>query len=227
MAIQTVLFDVADTLLHKPGLLPAIRTELSRHGLDFAPAEIARTHRIVRELFTFPDKTGREFYLEFNARFLEALGVLPHRAMLEGLYESCSQLPWMPFADTACLAGLGCPVGIISNWDSSLREKLARHFACAFSPIVTSAEAGYAKPDVRLYQQALAATGLDPAEVALVGDSIHLDIVPALSLGIRAVLIDRDACYPRFNGDRIERLDALAPLLRRWEAAPSCPGRAG
>jgi FMN phosphatase YigB (HAD superfamily) len=219
MAIRTVLFDVADTLLHKPGLVPAIRAALLRHGLVFDAAEIARIHRITRELFTFPDRTGHGFYREFNARLLETLGVLPHPELVEGIYASCRDLPWVSFADTAALPTLGCPLGIVSNWDGSLRERLARHFPWPFAPVVVSEEAGFAKPDRRLYARALEATGVQPHEVVYVGDSIHLDIVPALSLGLRAVLIDRTGCFAGFNGDRIGNLDELRGLLSRWGGA--------
>lgn len=213
--IKYILFDVADTLLHKPALWETINATLAKAGVTTEITAIMRAHRATRELLTVPDQTGRDFYLVFNTRFLEVLGVLPTEALAEQIYLDCRSLPWEPFADTTVIKELGLPVGVISNWDSSLREKLASHFAFEFSPIIISEEVGFAKPDPRIYESALKATGMKPEEILFIGDSIHLDLVPALFLGLKAVLVDRNRFYTAFNGIRIESLDALPALLGR------------
>lgn len=214
--IKHVLFDVADTLLHKPALWETIKSTLANAGVTVEITVIARAHRATRELLTVPDRTGRDFYLTFNARFLEVLGVLPTNELVEQIYLNCRSLPWAPFADTAVLKELGLPIGIVSNWNSTLREQLETHFPeLMFSPIVVSEEHGTAKPDLQIYMAAVHRTGLCPNEILFIGDSIRLDMVPAIHAGLTALLIDRQVLYPFYNGFRIEDFSELPALLQR------------
>lgn len=214
MAAKLILFDVADTLLYKPALLPALAAELARAGIAASEAQIARAHRATRDLLPAPDRTGRDFYLEFNARFLDVLGVLPESDLVERIYLSCRSLPWAPFPDTAVLARLGLPLGIISNWDGTLRERLGEHFpGIVFDPLLISSDAGVAKPDPRFYASALAAARVAPGEILYVGDSVRLDMVPATQAGMRALLIDRADHYPLYQGERLTSLYDLERLI--------------
>jgi FMN phosphatase YigB (HAD superfamily) len=131
------------------------------------------------------------------------------------LYERCAGLEWAPFPDTTNLRGLGVPAGVISNWDTRLRQQLDRIEGVEFVRVLGSAELGIRKPDPALYRAAL--DGLDhaPAEVVYVGDSPRLDIEPALAAGMTPVLVDRDDLYGAYTGHRIAGLDELGPLLAR------------
>lgn len=214
--IKHVLFDVADTLLHKPALLETIEGTLANVGLSLEMSAISRAHRATRELLTVPDRTGRDFYLTFNTRFLEVLGVLPTKELAEQIYLDCRSLPWAPFSDTASIKELGLPVGVVSNWNSTLRDQLQKYFPeQLFSPIVVSEEYGTAKPDQRIYREALHQTGLHPNEILFIGDSIRLDIVPAIQTGLTALLVDRYGLYPAYNGLRIASFTELPGLLQR------------
>jgi HAD superfamily hydrolase (TIGR01549 family) len=96
-------------------------------------------------------------------------------------------------------------VGIITNGFCALQEeKIA---VCGISPLidilVISEEAGYQKPDTRIFKKALALAGADPAESVYVGDSWHVDILPAYACGMKAVWLNRygqpcpDPCLAR------------------------------
>ncbi len=61
-----------------------------------------------------------------------------------------------------------------------------RHFEI-FSPDIT----GVAKPDPAAFLAALEKMKADPEETAMAGDSLENDILPALSLGIKPILLDR------------------------------------
>jgi FMN phosphatase YigB (HAD superfamily) len=214
MAIKRILFDVADTLLHKPGLWSAIAAELARDGIPASETQIARAHRATRELLPAPDRTGRDFYLEFNARFFDVLGVLPGPDLAERIYLGCRHLPWAPFADTEVLGRLGRPLGIVSNWDGTLRDRLKEHLpAVDFDLMLISSEAGVAKPDRRFFDKVLEAAGEAPGELVYVGDSIRLDMVPAMKAGLRCLLIDRTDHYPLYQGERLMSLYDLKRLI--------------
>jgi FMN phosphatase YigB (HAD superfamily) len=214
MAIKLILFDVADTLLHKPMLWPTIATELARDGIAASEAQIARAHRATRDLLPAPDRTGRDFYLEFNARFLDVLGVLPGTDLVERIYLSCRYLPWAPFADTEVLGRLNRPLGIVSNWDDTLRDRLKTHLPLVdFGPVMVSYEAGMAKPDSRLYEKAIELAGERPEHILYIGDSVRLDMVPATKAGLRCLLIDRSGYYPLYQGERLTSLYDLTRLI--------------
>ena len=84
-------------------------------------------------------------------------------------------------------------VGIITNGFCDLQEeKIA---ICGITPLidilVISEEAGYQKPDKRIFIKALALAEADPAESLYVGDSWHVDILPASACGMKAVWLNR------------------------------------
>ena len=73
----------------------------------------------------------------------------------------------------------------MSNWDVGLAEQLERigadHF---FSTVVTSAEAGAAKPDPAAFRLALQRLGVEPARALHVGDEAE-DEEGAAAAGMR------------------------------------------
>jgi len=57
----------------------------------------------------------------------------------------------------------------------------------SFRYLIVSASAGYEKPDVRIFQDALSLAGVEPAEAVFVGDRLDVDIAGAKTAGMRAV----------------------------------------
>ena len=69
------------------------------------------------------------------------------------------------------LRGRGLDLAVVSNWDVGLTEHLERIGAGRlFSTVVTSAEAGAAKPDPAVFRLALERLGVEPARALHVGD---------------------------------------------------------
>lgn len=209
-----LFLDVAQTLLGKPDLLPALQGVLASFGHQVAPADLAFLHRMISEATEFPDHTTRTFYDAFNARLLHALAIRPHAALLDAIFAACKGLPWAPYADVVHLQSVQVPVGILSNWDLGLRDQLSAQLPW-LTPrwIFGSAECGLRKPMAGFFQRAAAASGLPPAAIAYVGDSPALDIAPALAQGWRAVLIDRGNHYPHADCPRIRDFGELSALL--------------
>jgi HAD superfamily hydrolase (TIGR01509 family) len=70
------------------------------------------------------------------------------------------------------LRGRGIELAIVSNWDVGLPEHLGRLGAGRlFSAVVTSAEAGAAKPDPAAFRLALERLGVEPARALHCGDA--------------------------------------------------------
>jgi len=98
-------------------------------------------------------------------------------------------------------------LGVISNWDSRLTStleslKLAHHFKF----ILPSAVVGSAKPDKKIFKEALRLSGVKPHEACHIGDEVKTDIYGARNLGIHAILLDRDN---RFD-------DSIKPKVRSF-----------
>ncbi len=101
---------------------------------------------------------------------------------------------------------------VVSNWDVSLPEVLARvGLAPLLDGVITSAEVGARKPSPEVFVRALALGGVEPGEAVHVGDSPGEDIAGAQAAGIRAVLIRRDGLPP---APGVETITTLAELHR-------------
>ncbi len=208
-----LFLDVAGTVLDKPGLPQVIAGVLAEHGITVEPAQVARRHKIVTELSDVPDETSRQFYDEFNRRLLLALGVAPDQALVQAIYDACVDLPWRLSAGAEHLTALSQPIGVISNWRAGLSELLEAVLPFHLFRTVDSTTEGIRKPDVRLFEKAMAGLDCTPAEIAFVGDSVKLDLVPAAAAGMTPVLYDPLDIFAAYQGKRVGRLDALPAML--------------
>jgi 2-haloalkanoic acid dehalogenase type II len=76
----------------------------------------------------------------------------------------------------------------LSNGNADLAVIGLSHF---FEHAVGAREAGAAKPDARIFELLLQRAGLEPAQVAYVGDDPHADVAGARAVGMQAVWVDR------------------------------------
>ncbi|SDX76449.1 HAD family hydrolase [Hymenobacter psychrophilus] len=213
MPIQYLLFDAANTLLHKPLLWERLQEVLTTGGHEIPLPQLRRNHKLLSECLPFPDRTSRQFYRTFNAELLYSLGIIPTADLLERIFQACAQLPWEAFRDTVALAALPLPLGVASNFNHSLPELLTTLFgADRFRHICVSEAVGVAKPHRAFYEAVLAQTGVPAESVLYIGDSIKLDMEPAKALGMHTALIDREQLFPHFPR-RLDSLSQLAELL--------------
>jgi putative hydrolase of the HAD superfamily len=89
--------------------------------------------------------------------------------------------------------GDGIRLIVASNWDVSLHDVLAATgLRELLDGVVTSAEAGAAKPAGAVFAAALEAGRADAADAVHIGDSLDEDVAGAHAAGIAAVLLIRD-----------------------------------
>jgi putative hydrolase of the HAD superfamily len=115
----------------------------------------------------------------------------------------------------ACLDALkaaGVRMAVVSNWDNSLHRTL-RMFGLTdyFEHVVASLEEGVEKPEPRIFQIALERAGVAPGDALHVGDNPVDDWQGARNVGMRALLIDREA--NERSDVRITSLHQLAEVL--------------
>lgn len=194
--IEYILFDVAGTLLYKPKLYKNIQDTLSQFGYQVTLEEIKFKHKLLSEIIHFPDRTSKDFYLNFNTTLLELFGIIPTNEIVDAVFSNCTYLDWEKFDDTEILKSLNVPLGIASNFNTTLNEKLQNNFGNIFSDIIVSEDVGSAKPSTEFYQAVLKKIDIDPKKILYIGDSLKLDIQPTIKLNFNSLLIDRDNFYP-------------------------------
>jgi putative hydrolase of the HAD superfamily len=160
----------------------ADRTSLDR--LRDRCADVLRSELDLPELERAEARSAMLGALRFEA-FPEALGVL------------------------ALLRERGHRLFIVSNWDCSLPSWLAHTGLLELvEGVVTSAEAGSAKPDPGIFEHALELAGARADGTVHVGDSIGNDIAGARAAGIRGVLVRHGGPVP----SEVESIATLAEL---------------
>ena len=113
----------------------------------------------------------------------------------------------------------GLPWGIVTNGNGP--NQRAKCEAAGLEPlthfIIVSEEQGYAKPDPRIYQDAMSALGLaSPDGVLFVGDNPVTDIDGARAFGMRTAWVSRGRQFPadlRSPDYVVERVLDLAGVL--------------
>jgi putative hydrolase of the HAD superfamily len=214
--VKYVLFDAANTLIHKPLLWDRMQSVLNESGYDIPLSLLHRQHKMISEIIFFPDRTSEDFYNKFNSELLYSLGIIPGESMLKKIFDACTYLPWDIFNDVTALKSIELPLGIISNFSNRLPELVDEFFGNKlFNNILVSEKEGIAKPKLEFYNYALEVANVPASQILYIGDSIKLDMEPALKLGMRAVLIDRDNIFP-FYSNRISSLCQINDCIDRY-----------
>jgi putative hydrolase of the HAD superfamily len=196
--IRFILFDAVNTLIHKPTLWDRITSTLAKYKLNVDLVALKERHKLISEVIFFPDRTSADFYRNFNTELLYSVGVVPTPELLDELFSSCSYLPWEAFEDTSVICQLPQPKGILSNFNTTLATKIEALLPNVFSSIITSEELKSAKPDRNFYKEAITRLGYQPRNILYIGDSIKLDMHPALDAGMQCLLVDRGNIFPHF-----------------------------
>ena len=79
------------------------------------------------------------------------------------------------------------PMVLVSNFYGNIHTILTDFQLPFFREVIESAVVGVRKPDPRIFQMGVDALGLQPHEVAVIGDSYDKDIVPAKSIGCQTI----------------------------------------
>jgi FMN phosphatase YigB (HAD superfamily) len=179
--VHSVVFDVGETLLDERGLWHRWADWLGVPREDFIAAlsDIIRrgdNHRRVFEQF----HPGFDMAAAAEARL--AAGDDPG-FRLEDFHADALQ----------CLARLkesGLRIGIVGN-TSAATERLLVHSGAQADFIGSAATWGVEKPSPLFFSRMIDEAGLEPREIAYVGDRIDNDIIPAKRAGLVGVFLRR------------------------------------
>jgi putative hydrolase of the HAD superfamily len=104
----------------------------------------------------------------------------------------------------------GIKVGIITNTTISTEKdvrKTLRQLGLEsyIDFIVTSVDAGYEKPDERIFSIALRTAGVKASDAVMVGDRVSKDIVGGNRIGMKTILFKWNQHYPEIVAGREEQ----------------------
>lgn len=191
---EVLTFDCYGTLVAwEDGILPCLHRILAAHGKkvddvtllklygDFESAEEEGEYRIYREVL---QSVVRRFGQEFN--------FTPSAEEIRSLPDSLAN--WKPWPDTVpALRELvrRFRLAIISNVDDDLFAHTRPQLEVQFSEVITAQQARAYKPSLKVFELALSRVGVPAHQVLHVGQSVYHDVVPAQSLGLATVWVNR------------------------------------
>lgn len=196
---EVLTFDCYGTLIDwEAGLLTALRRILSAHNKSIPDSELLASYgNFEQRAESAPYQSYREVLGSVVHQFGTGLSFIPTLEEVRSLAES---LPtWKPWPDTvAALHQLKTKfrLVILSNIDDDLFESTRPQLQVAFDEVVTAQQAQAYKPSLRLFELALSRIQAPAHRVLHVGQSIYHDVIPAQSLGLATVWVNRPSARP-------------------------------
>jgi 2-haloacid dehalogenase len=191
---ELLTFDCYGTLINwEEGILDCLRGLLAAHGAKADDGTILRLYG------NFEADAEQGEYRSYHAvlgsvieRFGEEFGFAPSEEELHSLAESLKE--WKPWPDTVeALRVLGSrfQLAIISNVDDDLFAATLPRLQAHINQVVTAQQARAYKPSLKIFELALSRVGIPAHRVLHVGQSLYHDVIPAQSLGLATVWVNR------------------------------------
>lgn len=193
---EVVSFDCYGTLIDwERGILPVLKQLLSSREIDLSDDG---TLELFAEFESELEKDKSD-YIEYRKilqeivkRFGQKLNFEPTETEVKTLADSVKN--WQPFPDTvAALSALKqkYKLAVISNIDDDLFAETAKHLKVEFDWLITAQQVRSYKPSTRNFEIALETMQIPPEKLLHVAQSVYHDIVPASSMGISTVWVNR------------------------------------
>ncbi len=191
---ETLTFDCYGTLINwEDGILRCLHHILAAHGKDMDDATILQLYG------DFEARAEQGEYCRYREvlesvvkEFGEQLGFAPTEQEPHSLSES---LPfWKPWPDTVsalCELQNRFRLAIVSNVDDDLFAATRPQLGVEFDQVITAQQAGAYKPSLKIFELALSRVGVSAHRVLHVGQSLYHDVIPAQSLGLATVWVNR------------------------------------
>lgn len=233
----TISFDCYGTLIDwESGILPALRGVLGSHGQSESITDAAILElygEFEAEAESGPYQRYRDVLQAVVRAFADRLHFEANSTEIRSLHESVPA--WPPFPDTvAALRELQkrYKLVVISNIDNDLFAGTRKHLGVEFDCVITAEQARSYKPSLNNFQMALRTLALSPDRLLHAAQSIYHDVVPAQSLGISTVWVNRKSARPGIGAVRgssalasEKRADLEVPDLASLAAAVMRPAQ--
>jgi 2-haloacid dehalogenase len=191
---EILTFDCYGTLIKwEDGILRCLHRILAAHGKDDDDATILRLYGDFEARAEHGEyRRYREVLQSVVRQFGEQLGFTPTDEEAGSLPESLKD--WKPWPDTVtALRELKSRfrLAIVSNVDDDLFAATKPQLGVEFDQIITAEQAEAYKPSLKIFELALSRIGVPAHRVLHVGQSLYHDVLPAQSLGLATVWVNR------------------------------------
>ena len=191
---EVLTLDCYGTLIDwESGLEAALRPVLAHHHIDLRSDQALELYGTLE---AEAEQGAYHTYQTVLRRVLEGFGArfgfVPTPTELQRFSESVKDWPAFPDA-TGALQALKkkYKLAIISNIDDDLFAFSARRLRTPFDWVITAQQAQSYKPSLNNFHLAFARIGVPPTKILHVAQSLFHDIVPAKTLGLSTVWINR------------------------------------
>jgi 2-haloacid dehalogenase len=196
---EILTFDCYGTLIDwETGILAALGRILSAHGKRIDDATLLQLYADFEQRAEHGTyQPYREVLKSVVRAFGKELKFTPDRSEEEALPESLSA--WKPWPDTvAALRQLKSRfrLAILSNIDDDLFAATRPQLGVEFDEVITAQQAQAYKPSLKIFELALSRIQAPAHRVLHVGQSIYHDVIPAQSLGLATVWVNRPSARP-------------------------------
>jgi 2-haloacid dehalogenase len=191
---EALTFDCYGTLINwEEGILGCLRPMLAAHAKDIDDAMILK-------LFgDFEANAEKGIYQRYRAVLESVVRDFGKHLAFKPTTEEASSLPnslanWKPWPDTVkALHELKrrFQLCIISNVDDDLFATTRPKLEVSFDQVVTAQQAQAYKPSLKIFELALSRVGIPAHRILHVGQSVYHDVIPAQSLGLATVWVNR------------------------------------
>ncbi|MGB7293607.1 MAG: HAD-IA family hydrolase [Thermodesulfobacteriota bacterium] len=210
--IKAVFFDAADTLFYiDDGLGHVYSSVAAKYGpapdpklvkAAFSNAFHSAPPLVFGDLSAEDRRVSeKKWWYSVVENVFEEVGMFDRfDSYFDELFEVFRHGAWKLFPETqevlTSLENRGFRLGLISNFDTRVYDVCeALGIYNYFRSFVISSEAGFAKPSPEIFEIALNEQGVSAEESLHIGDSMEHDLLGAKTLGINAVLLDREGKY--------------------------------
>ena len=196
---EFISFDCYGTLIDwETGILSALRPILQKHSMELSDADLLQLYgELEAEAEAGEYKPYRKVLRDVVAGIGKRFGFQVTSAEQDSLPDSVAS--WRPFPDTIeALRTLHSrfKLAIISNIDDDLFAASARQLETNFDHVITAFQARAYKPSPSIFRLAQERLGISTQEWLHAGQSIYHDVIPAKSLGISTVWVNRPSKRP-------------------------------
>lgn len=202
---KVLTFDCYGTLIDwESGILSALRPVFLTYNKKLSDEQILD---LFAELEQGVQKEGeyikyRDVLRKVMQRFGNRLGFTPSASELNCLVDSLKD--WLPFPDT--IQALKTmkkkyKLSVISNIDDDLFVLTAKHLQVEFDWIITAEQVKSYKPSLWNFEYAIEKIGIPFDKILHIAQSIYHDIIPAKTIGLSAVWVNRKGKKEKCNAD--------------------------
>lgn len=211
---EILTFDCYGTLINwEAGILPVFRQILSAHGKAVDDATLLKLYgdfELRAEQGAF--QNYRDVLASVVRQLSEELKFTPTADEVRSLADSLPS--WKPWPDTAvALRQLKSRfrLAIVSNVDDDLFAGTQPQLGVEFDEVITAQQAQAYKPSLKIFELALQRIKTPAHRVLHVGQSLYHDVIPAQSLGLATVWVNRPSARPGVGA--VRKADAKPDLM--------------